>query len=125
LLAIIVGLFWVAFGTATAADFEIKSFAVPVIVDTQPISSSMFLKCSVKEYNGIKLDAFRALRHDPQEDAFVQYITAVQNRDYSRFGRLSTPPTDFVPEPSMSPQQIAKRELDMLQAQCRGCRELT
>ncbi|HMD96235.1 MAG TPA: hypothetical protein VKM93_02740 [Terriglobia bacterium] len=76
---------------ALAAGFTLQTMRVPISVDGQYISSSMFLDFQARSY-GVPFAIFDAHTVDEREVAFAQIVSAVRNNNSIKAAQLWTPP---------------------------------
>ena len=78
-------------GRATAQQFSVRNFPVPISIDGERTRSGIFLQFEMKDY-GVPFSKFSASQLDPREAVFAELVRGIQRNDPKAVGKVLMPP---------------------------------
>jgi hypothetical protein len=112
-------------GRATAQQFAVRNYPVPISIDGEHIRSGLFLQFEMKDY-GVPFSKFSASHLDPREAIFAELVRGIQRKDYKAVEKVLMParprketPGDtngVISAPPLTPQQAAVEIVDSYRA---------
>jgi hypothetical protein len=103
-------------GQASAQEFTVRNFPMPISIDGEHVRSGVFLQFEMKDY-GVPFSKFSASHLDPREAVFAELIRGIQRNDPKAVEKVFMParPRKVNPDekggvistPPMTPAQAA------------------